>query len=283
MALAFPCLIVLLAQPSYPRPELLAEPADLKTAKGAVLLDVRPRSQYLDGHVPGAVWVDVAGWSKAFGEGKDTQGWSKRIGALGIDMDTPVVVYDDSQSREAARVWWIMRYWGLKGARLLNGGWKGYMASGGSLEKEEASPKAKTVLLKPQANRLVTKDQLLRAVKEKPFQILDARSSDEFCGAANTAKRNGAVPGATHLEWTQTLDRKTGRFRSAEELTRLFKEAGIDPAKPATSYCQSGGRAAVLAFALELMGNKDVRNYYRSWAEWGNADDTPIVKPIPKK
>jgi 3-mercaptopyruvate sulfurtransferase SseA len=39
----------------------------------------------------------------------------------------------------------------------------------------------------------------------------------------------------------------------------------------------------VLAFVVELMGGKDVRNYYRSWAEWGNAADTPVVKPGPKK
>ena len=54
------------------------------------------------------------------------------------------------------------------------------------------------------------------------------------------------------------------------------------PQKPAATYCQSGGRAAMLAFTLELMGGKDVRNYYKSWAEWGNADDTPIVVQ-PKK
>jgi thiosulfate/3-mercaptopyruvate sulfurtransferase len=47
------------------------------------------------------------------------------------------------------------------------------------------------------------------------------------------------------------------------------------------TYCQSGGRAAVLAFGLELMGAKDVRNYYKSWAEWGNAPDTPVE--VPKK
>jgi thiosulfate/3-mercaptopyruvate sulfurtransferase len=42
-------------------------------------------------------------------------------------------------------------------------------------------------------------------------------------------------------------------------------------------------RAAVLAFALELMGGKEIRNYYRSWSEWGNAEDTPIVKPTLKR
>jgi thiosulfate/3-mercaptopyruvate sulfurtransferase len=97
------------------------------------------------------------------------------------------------------------------------------------------------------------------------------------------AKRSGAIPGARHLEWSDTLDRKTGKFKTAPELAKLFKEAGVDPKKPAVTYCQSGGRAALLAFVVELMGGKEVRNYYRSWSEWGNDPETPIVKPRPKK
>ena len=102
------------------------------------------------------------------------------------------------------------------------------------------------------------------------------------CGVADTAKRNGTIPGATHLDWTDLIDAKTKRYKTAEELSALFKAKGIDPAKPAVTYCQSGGRASVMAFALELMGGRPAANYYRSWSEWGNADDTPVVKPEKK-
>ena len=61
-----------------------------------------------------------------------------------------------------------------------------------------------------------------------------------------------------------------------------MKDANIDPEKATVTYCQSGGRAAVAEFALELMGGKNVRNYYRSWAEWGNDESTPVVKPEKK-
>src|SRR5687767_3604184 len=69
--------------PAYPRPDLLVEPSDLAkadVAKGFVILDARERKKYDQGHVPGARWVDHAGWAKAFGGGKDVEGWSKRIG-----------------------------------------------------------------------------------------------------------------------------------------------------------------------------------------------------------
>jgi thiosulfate/3-mercaptopyruvate sulfurtransferase len=269
---------------TYPRPELLAEPAELAkwTKEGQVrVLDARPKEQYAKGHVPGAAWVDHSDWSGAFAKSQDRDEWSKRLDKLGIDPGTRVVVYDDNLSKDAARVWWILRYWGVKDVRLLNGGWKGWTASGGR-EAADAPAEVKrgSADFAAEGPRLATKSDLLKLLKDKPPQIIDARSTGEFCGdQASGNKRAGAVPGAVHLEWSDLLDKKSGRFKSAGELTNLFKDAGIDPTKPAVTYCQSGGRASVMAFGLELMGGKDVRNYYRSWAEWGNDDNTPVVKP----
>src|SRR5438034_8322801 len=57
---------------------------------------------------------------------------------------------------------------------------------------------------------------------------------------------------------------KTHRFKSADELARILMDRKIDLDKPVVTYCQSGGRAAVVAFTLELMGGRQVKNYYRS-------------------
>ena len=112
---------------------------------------------------------------------------------------------------------------------------------------------------------------------------MDARSYEEHCGTVAHAKRGGSIPGAAQLTWTALLDARTGRFRSAEQLRLIFRHEGIRLDRPTVTYCQSGGRAAVMAFALELMGVRDVRNYYRSWSEWGNAEDTPVERPPAKK
>jgi thiosulfate/3-mercaptopyruvate sulfurtransferase len=270
---------------AYPRPDLLIEASELKkpeTARKYVVLDARGKGAYKDGHVPGAVWLDSVTWERGFKDGQDEKGWAERIGALGVSADTPVVVYDNNLAKDAARMWWILRYWGVRDVRLLNGGWRAWTAAGGPVAKGENTPRAVAAKLSPERGRLATKEQVKTWLDGKSGQILDARSTEEFCGEAKKAKRNGAIPGAKHLEWSDTLDKKTGRFKSTAELTKLFQGAGIDPARPATTYCQSGGRAAVLAFVVELMGGKEVRNYYRSWAEWGNAEDTPIEKPKKK-
>jgi thiosulfate/3-mercaptopyruvate sulfurtransferase len=267
---------------TYAEPDLLVEAADLAKTYKFRILDARSREKYDAGHVPNAVWVDHADWSKAFDNGKDQEGWTKRVGDLGINTDTSVVVYDDASSKDAARIWWILRFWGVGDVRLLNGGWLAWKESNGKIAKQAPKIESVAVKLKPQNNRLATKEQMLQGVKDKSFQIVDARSKGEYCGEVKSAKKGGAVPESKQLEWSDLLDAKTQRFKPAAELAKLFEERGIKLDQPVTTYCQSGGRASVMAFGLELMGAERVRNYYKSWGEWGNADDTPIIVP-PKK
>ncbi len=271
----------------YPRPELLLEPADLAkpdVAKRFVVLDARERPKYERGHVPQARWVDPAAWAKAFDHGQDAAGWGRRIGGVGIGPDTAVAVYDDNHAKDAARVWWILRYWGVAEVRLLNGGWAGWRVAGHPVEKGEAAPAAVAFEAKAWPARLATKEQLLQSLGGGTLQIVDARSAKEFCGLEKLGnKRAGAIPGAKNVEWIDLVDKETHRFKPAADLRRLFELAGVHLNRPTATYCQSGGRAAVLAFGLELMGAKPVSNYYPSWAEWGNAEDTPVVRPRPRQ
>jgi thiosulfate/3-mercaptopyruvate sulfurtransferase len=273
---------------AYPRTDLLIEAKELArpgVAPKFRLLDVRPAAKYLAGHIPGTERIEHDSWSKGFTVPPDRQAWVRRLGEAAIlTLDTPVVVYGDDV-REAARVWWILRYWGLKDVRMLNGGWAAWQVAGGPVEKGASRASAPpagagtALQLAPQPERLATMEQILKDLREKKFTIVDTRSEGEFCGDVKLAKRGGAIPGARHLEWVEVIDKKTQRFKPAPELARLFQAAGIDLARPTVTHCQSGGRASVTAFALELMGAHNVRNYYRSWAEWGNASDTPVVQP----
>ncbi len=270
----------------YPRPELLREPAALATGLDTVtVLDARPREAYDAGHVPGAVSVPHAEWEKAFheDEDRDPAGWSRRIAALGVTNGTPVVVYDDNLSKDAARVWWILRYQGVADARLLNGGWKAWRSGGFPTSAEAAVPRPSAFRAAPRPDAFRGKAAVKAALgNPAAVQIVDARSEAEHCGAEPLGNaRAGSIPGAKHLEWSDLLDRETARFKPADELARLFAAAGIDPKRPTVTHCQSGGRASVMAFGLELMGGDRVANYYRGWSEWGNADDTAVETPKP--
>ena len=260
---------------------LLIEPGELnqflhKEQLAPIVLDARSKAQYDAGHIDGAVWVNHDLWNKTFAANQDPKQWSKLIGQLAIDKNKTVVIYDDAMAKDSARIWWILRYWGISDVRLLNGGWHGWNEAKLPVSKVATEPKSIAITLpRPQTARLADKERMLGLVKAKA-QIVDARSSKEFCGDTKLAKKGGSIPGAINIEWTEALDPKTQRFKSKEELKEIFKKAGIDLTKQIVTHCQSGGRSSVMAFTLEWMGATDVINYYRGWSEWGNAADTPI-------
>jgi thiosulfate/3-mercaptopyruvate sulfurtransferase len=266
----------------YPVKDLLVEPSELK-AQGDkpafLILDARPLVAYQKGHVPGALHIDPAEWAKQFQDGKDEIAWSDRLGKLGIFPDSRIVIYDDASNKDAARVWWILKFWGLKDVRLLNGMWTGWVESKLPISDQTGVTKASHIELKKSRGRLATKQDVLQALSAKSSGIVDARTEAEYTGKNQLKNKfGGCIPGARNLDWEQLVDAKTKRFKSADEMRKLFADARIDVNAPQIAHCQGGGRSSVMAFALELMGAKDVRNYHASWGEWGNSDDVPIEK-----
>ncbi len=264
----------------YPEADLLVETTELAKpaiAKRFRVLDTRAKDKYLAGHIPGALWVNRDAWAKAFAAAPQLPVWETMIGDLGIKHSTPLIIYDDGWAKDAAHIWWILRYWGFEEVRLLNGGWHAWLSEGRSQDRSQPQVKARGLRLRPIPARLAGKNQMAELVQNRQEQIIDARSSAEFRGEVESGRRNGAIPTAKHFESSTAIDSQTLRFKSAEELARLFRAAGIDPAQPAVTYCRSGECAAMVAFTLELMGAKNVRHYYQGWAEWANAKGTRVA------
>jgi thiosulfate/3-mercaptopyruvate sulfurtransferase len=273
----------------YPRGDRLADPADLvkpASQAGRVILDARDKEKYLEAHVPDAVWIDIAEWSKAATQDSDATNWTRRFADVGIDPESEVIVYDDQRLRSAARAWWILRLWGVNKVRVLNGGWDAWRAADYPVRSGNvAVNQPGSIVARLQDKVLATKDQVRQSLADSDparesvvLQLVDTRSSGEFCGTEpSRAKRAGTIPGARHLEWSDLLVANSSRLKSADELRSLFEKAGIDPLRPSATFCQGGGRASVTAFVLEVMGSPESRNYYRGWGEWGSADDTPVV------
>lgn len=218
------------AGPGYPNPKLLVEPEELATSADEFrVLDVRGKANYDDGHVPGAVPATTGPWSKAVTEGKaDAAFWKRELAAVGVAPDRPVVVVSDDV-RNGARGWWLLSLAGVPDVRLLNGGWDAYTAAKLPVSKEPATATAPPHDWKPAPERQATKDDVAGVASKKwPGRIIDARSEKEYAA--------GRIPGAVRLEWSELLDPKTQKFKSAAELGKLLKERNIDPAEESCSY-----------------------------------------------
>src|SRR5947209_113634 len=112
-------------------------------AERPTLLDVRwefggppGHGQYLEGHIPGAAFVDLdAELAAPPGAGgrhplPDAAAFESAMRAAGVSNDRPVIVYDAATSMSAARAWWVLRYYGHRSVSVLDGGFAAWVAAG---------------------------------------------------------------------------------------------------------------------------------------------------------
>jgi len=251
----------------------------LETRADVIVLDVRPAQAYREGHIPGAIHVDVRPWAALARRERgleDRTAWAKLVGHYGIRPDSTVVVYG-APLPYAARVWWLLRYLGVNQVLMLDGGLQAWRAAGYSLQTEPVVPKAAHFEPKFQKNLLATARDVLHAIRAGDAVVLDVRSEGEYRGVVVRGKRGGHIPKAVHLEWVEFL-RADGRFKSPAELRELLTRRGVSLQKPVITYCQSGARASVGVVALQLAGAKAAKNYFGSWADWSAREELPVEK-----
>jgi len=242
-------------------------------------LDARDQAAFDAGHAPGAVRVPLEEWDVAAkaaepGFAKSAY-WDDAFGPLGVDPSVTAVAYDGSGMTNAARVWFILQYFGLK-AVILNGGWAALSsapelpeATGPSTGGFQAVPGVGFV-------GLVDRDTLKRQL-DGDAHVFDTRTRAEFIGEDMRQRtRGGHLPGARHLSHVDLLD--NGVVRPAPALRAMLERVGFGPGDHIVTHCEGGGRAALGAAAAVRAGFDDVRVYYLSFADWVRDESCPIVR-----
>ncbi len=244
------------------------------------LLDARPRPAYDQGHIPGAVWVDIDAARKlsAQPEGLTARAaWETWTASLGIGPATEVLIYDANRQLDAARLWWLLGYLGAEKVGLIDGGFPLWEKQGRPVTKDVTPVKPGSFRVHFRAERLATRSDVLEAIRRKSAQVIDARSEAEYQGTQRMSnKRGGHIPSACNLEWSGLVD-ENRRFLDPKTLRAKLEALGVKTGTPVITHCQSGGRASVDAFVLERLGFA-ARNYYLGWSDWGNVEETPIAQ-----
>jgi len=258
---------------------------DLQERPGAdlVLLDVRwslggppGHGEYLRGHVPGAVYVDLDTELAAHGEPTDGRHPLPDVAALqesarrwGVRTGGTVVAYDGGGNLAAARAWWLLRWAGVADVRLLDGALPAWVAVGGELTTDDVVPERGDVTLRSGALPVLDADGA--AAFPGTGVLLDARAPERFRGETEPIDpKAGHIPGAVNAPTTGNLD-PDGRFLPAAELRARFAEAGVTGDAPVAAYCGSGVTAAHEVAALAVAGY-DAALYPGSWSQWSNSD-----------
>ena len=277
-------LAAMLVASAYARPDMLVSTEWLAAHAadpGIRIVDMRrSRADFDAGHLPHAVHLanDDIRNPDAPPTFLPTQAeFEALMGRLGIANDTRVIAYDERGGLYAARLWWILNYFGHTNVALLDGGLIKWNIERRPLTRDAASPPAVRFRAAPNPRRVATAADVKAAIDAPGIRIVDARTQAEIEGKdLRGIRRGGFIRSSVPLYWEDLLDPATKAFRPAGDLERLFRDAGISPADEVIVYCQVGMRASVDIFALHLMGYDRLRNYYGAWEEWGNRDDTPV-------
>ena len=241
------------------------------------------REDYQRGHIPGAVFFDIDDVAEP-GTSlphmiPPPELFARKIGALGIGDDDRVVVYDGAGLSSAGRAWWMLRLFGHHNVAILDGGLPKWKAEGRPLETAIPSPQPRAFTARFDPALVRDKAALVGNLTSQHEQVVDARAAGRFDGTAPEARpglRSGHIPGSRNVPYEHVTDPRTRQLKSAEELTRLFRDAGVALDRPIVTSCGSGVTACALAFALHLIGHPGAAVYDGSWSEWGLPGDTPI-------
>lgn len=243
---------------------------------------VDTRARYRAQHIPGAVFFDIDELSDHATPLPhmllSETDFARSMEALGVSSDATIAVYEQEGVFSAPRAWWMLRVFGARDVRVLDGGLRGWIESGLPTEAGQVTRTPATFSAILDRNAIEDFQGIQQAIRTKS-QILDARSAGRFSGTAPEPRAgipSGHMPGAYSLPFTELAE--NGRLRSESGLREIFHAKGVDIKKPVITTCGSGVTAAVLALGLEIAGAKEIRLYDGSWSEYAQHPQATIEK-----
>lgn len=275
-------------EPLIEASELLARLGD----PGLRVLDARfelldppaGRRAYRAGHVPGALFVDLDGdLSDPQPAGRvggrhplpDMRAFVDGLAARGVGDAHEVVVYDQGGSMFAARAWWLLRYAGHGRVRVLDGGYRAFLESGGKPSRDEPRFPAAELSLRIRPEMRASRDDVRARLDDASTAIVDARAPERYRGEREPLDpRAGHIPSAVNVPYEATLD-GNGRLLPPSVLRERF--AAVAGRREVVSYCGSGVSAAHNILALEAAGVPGARLYVGSWSDWCSIDGAPVA------
>lgn len=279
-------------------PKLLIQTAKLAALQATnsneiLLLDLRPKEDYLQGHIPGAVHFDYAMLSEersgVRGLLKSTDALAQALAEAGIDPGKQIVLIagmaDNVDIKNATRMFWILDYLSYPDVAILDGGFAKWKHEERPVSMETSSAPALTpsaLPIAPRPERLVMQEELIALREQGDTALLDLRNQDDYSGASKNefVARAGHIPGAANVPAASLLEPQEGGayyvFCAAQELEALLRGVVPESSTRVVTYCNSGRDASVGFFGALLGGQDNIALYDGSMAEWGACAELPV-------
>ena len=246
-------------------------------ARWSLLEKDKGRNAYLAGHIPGAVFMDVdQDLASPRGQGPGRHPlplpapFAARMASAGVGPDTHVIAHDFGDGTTAARVWWLLRYFGHERVSLLDGGMSRWNAERRPLESHVPAHPPGTFTAVPRAGMVVDAATVERMRQDPGTLVIDSRLAERYEGKVEPVDPvAGHIPGARSRPYAANVrSADDPRFLEPAQLREQFARLGADRAELVVCYCGSGVNACQNLFALELAGFENGLLYEGSWSDW---------------
>lgn len=190
---------------------------------------------------------------------------------LGIHKDSAIVVYDYAGLFSSPRAWWMFRVMGHSQVAVLDGGLPAWKKAGFAcgVQAETIAKQRGNFVAHLQPGLFCDSAQVLEALSDPRFAVLDARSEGRFKGVEPEPRaglRSGHMPNALNLPFANTV--QNGFMLPSTKLDSIFSKL-VNKEQKLIFSCGSGVTACITALAAELAGYPNITVYDGSWSEWG--------------
>lgn len=245
-----------------------------------IILDGRPKNEYLEGHVSGAFsFPDALTYQQKSQGGRIVEAdvMQQLLRERGIDYNKTIIVYDGGQLKDAARLFWALEVYGLQNVKVMSTGYDDWKKKKFPTSTSVPSAKVSNYVVSVNHHRIASKFSTQLATKNPKQVIIDARDVDSYAGKKSTAKRFGHIPTAINIPITHNIEKvnDVNSLRTIDQLKEIY--SNIPQSSKVVTYCEIGRASSTIYLALRELGY-DVSNYDASWREWGNDFSLPIEK-----
>jgi len=199
--------------------------------------------------------------------------WEKIMSELGVKNSDHIVIYDNSDVISSCRVWYTFLYFNHDPdlVSVLDGGFKKWLKEKKDTTKDIKKFEKSSYSAHENTSLVLNKDQIVTNIKNKSFELIDARGRERFLGLQPEARkelRSGNIEGSKNMPFTELINNDR-TFKKKEELMSIFKKNKVNPNKKIAFTCGSGITACVLGLTNSIISGKKPVVYDGSWAEYG--------------
>jgi thiosulfate/3-mercaptopyruvate sulfurtransferase len=275
--------VYLFASDAYISAEALAEKIN---EKNILILDVTDKENYENGHIPNALRVEVEDFRKPVimhRRMKSPQQVQEVIRSLGINNDSDIVIYEHGKEKELLKGTYIALALitnGAKSVTILDGGYDAWLSENPKLVSTETPAVKKGNFDAKFKNGIIVElDYVKSQIGKVP--MLDARPPRYYYGTllSGGVERYGHIPHSRSSFWGDKFH-TDNTIRDNEELNEIVIQSNkLNSEDEVILYCTGGLETSANWYILsQHMGFKNAKIYEGSMREWGNRDDTPLVR-----